>query len=157
MTLVLSSKQLSNLIKFPHILYSLKCKYSNFIFKVKDVNSEIEVEENIHPKNSKLFYDLFENIWKSKNCFKVNDNLKWPCLLLYNYLLHLKTLKERSTEMLYDKGIYIQEVVDIQKENKIMEFISTIGSSWSVNKDLFQKTIEYQNIFSYNTKIGMMI
>ena len=38
-----------------------------------------------------------------------------------------------------------------------MEFISTIGSSWSVNKDLFQKTIEYQNIFSYNTKIGMMI
>ena len=49
------------------------------------------------------------------------------------------------------------EDVDMQKVNKIMELISTIGSSWSVNKDLFQKIVEYQYNLSYKAEIGMLI
>ena len=99
----LSSKQLSNLIKFPHILYSLKFKYSNLIFKVKDANSEIEIDWNRNSKVSNLLYNLFEDIWKARFCCKVNEDFKWPSLLLYNCLLHLKTSGENSIEVLYDK------------------------------------------------------
>ena len=50
-----------------------------------------------------------------------------------------------------------KQKVDMQKVNKIMELISTIGSSWSVNKDLFQNTVEYQYTMSYKAEIGMLI
>ena len=70
----LSSNQLSNLIKFPNILYSLKFKYNNLIFKVKDANGEIDVERNRHSKVSNLFYNSFEDILKSKFCYKVDKN-----------------------------------------------------------------------------------
>ena len=114
----LSSNQLQNLIKFPHILYSLKFKYSNLIFKVKDANSEIEIDGNRHSKISNLIYDLFEDIWKTRFCFKVNEDFKWPSMLLYNCLLHLKTSKEKSIEVLYDKRIYKVSLNSIKENGK---------------------------------------
>ena len=114
----LSSKQLSNLIKFPHILYSLKFKYSNLIFKVKDANSEIEIDGNSHSNVSNLLYDIFEDIWKTRFCFKVNEDFKWPSMLLYNCLLHLKTSKEKNIEVLYDKRIYKVTLNSIKENGK---------------------------------------
>ena len=50
-----------------------------------------------------------------------------------------------------------KQEVNMQKVNKIMELISTIGSGWSVNKDLFKKSVEYQYNMSYKAEIGMLI